>query len=171
LLNALATKDDLVGALSGALNGLGELPVWTVVVAIVAVVIAVVRGIAAGLLVGLSFASDLAAFGVKIVVERTRPDTAAVQQFFGADNFSYPSGHTVRAAALVAVAVWLLAPARWRVPLAVVGGTIAGLMMGYARVSLGVHWPTDTVGGMLLGLCWFGFTAALFLPRMRRDLP
>jgi membrane-associated phospholipid phosphatase len=167
VLNALAAQHDLVGAVTTTLNTLGNLEFWAVIVADVAAALAVVRGIVAGLLVGLSFASDLAAFAVKIVVERARPETAAAQQFFGADDFSYPSGHTVRAAALVAVTIWLLAPPRWRIPAAVSGGLLAGALMGFARVSLGVHWPTDIFGGTLLGLAWFAVTAALFLPLLQ----
>jgi undecaprenyl-diphosphatase len=158
LLNMLLAPPGLAGAFSNAVNAVGNLPVWSVVIAAAAGAMLVLRGARAAALVALSFASDLAAFGVKVLVERERPDTAAVHQFFGADNFSFPSGHTVRAAALVAVVVWLLAPVRLRVPLAVVGGALAGLVMGYARVSLGVHWPTDTIGGTLLGISWFALT-------------
>lgn len=60
------------------------------------------------------------------------------------DRFSFPSGHT-SAAFLVACAcsaafpwaAWLLYP--W------------AILVGAARVILGVHFPTDTVAGALLG--------------------
>jgi undecaprenyl-diphosphatase len=129
------------------------------VVVATAALLGIVRGLMAAILVALSFASDLAAFVTKILVERDRPETAAVEQIFGYETFSYPSGHTVRAAAFVAVVGWLLVPARWRLHAALVGGLTAGAVMGYARVSLGVHWPTDTLGGTLLGLAWFAITA------------
>ena len=165
LLNQLLSPAGLPGTLSNIINAIGNLPVWAGIIAICALVLFNRRGVKAGALVALSFASDLAAFVVKILVERDRPDTAAVQQFFGADNFSFPSGHTVRAAALVAAVIWLLAPASIRVPLAVVGGLIAGMVMGYARVSLGVHWPTDVIGGTLLGISWFALTTVLLFGR------
>jgi len=161
LLNELLSPAGVPGALSSGLNTIGNLPVWAAVIAVSALVLYDRRGVKAGALVALSFASDLAAFVVKLLVERDRPDTAAVQQFFGADNFSFPSGHTVRATALVAAVIWLLAPPPTRVPLAVIGGIIAGLVMGYARVSLGVHWPTDVIGGTLLGISWFVLTTVL----------
>ena len=168
LMTALASQPGIVGDMSSAINLVGNLPVWAVVVAVTAVAMGALRGVRAAFLVALSFASDLAAFVVKLLVERDRPETAAVEQFFGFDSFSYPSGHTVRATALVAVVIWLLAPQKWRLPLAVIGGVIAGAVMGYARVSLGVHWPTDTIGGTLLGLGWFAITTALLLsgPRL-----
>ena len=158
---SLASQPGIVGHISGAINLIGNLPVWAVVVALAAVVVGIARDVRAAFLVALSFAADLAAFVAKLLVERDRPETAAVEQFFGSDTFSYPSGHTVRATALVAVVIWLLAPPRWRLPLAVIGGGIAGTVMGYARVSLGVHWPTDTIGGTLLGIGWFAVTAAV----------
>jgi membrane-associated phospholipid phosphatase len=171
LMRTLAIQPGMPGDILRAMNTLGNLPVWAVVVGVGAAAIGAMRGIVAGLLTGLSFASDLAAFVVKILVERDRPETAAVEQFFGADNFSYPSGHTVRAAAFVTVAIFLLAPARWRLGLALGGGAVAGLVMGYARVGLGVHWPTDTLGGTLLGIGWFAVTTFLVLPRVQRNVP
>ena len=126
-----------------------------------ALAVGIRRGVAAGALIALSFAADLAAFAVKIVVERERPETAATEHFFGPDSFAFPSGHVVRAVAFVAVMVWLLAPAGVRARLALASAVLAGLVMGYARVALGVHWPTDALGGILLGVGWFGVTAAL----------
>ena len=175
LLTALLAPIGLPGGLSSTVNAIGNVPVWAVIIAISTLVMLDRRGVRAAGLIALSFASDFAALVVKVIVERERPATAVVEQLFGADSFSFTSGHTVRAAAFLAAFTWLLAPAKWRVPLAVVAGLIAGLLMGYARVSLGVHWPTDVIGGTLLGLCWFALTTILVLgraqPRQQVDGP
>jgi undecaprenyl-diphosphatase len=149
----------LMAVVTGTLNAVGNLPVWAVVILLTSLLVWHERGTRAAVLVALTFASDLFAFLVKLLVERARPDTAAA--FFGPDNFAYPSGHTVRATAFVATLIWVFAPARLRLPLAVLGGALAGAVMGFARVSLGVHWPTDVIGGTLLGLAWFSITAAV----------
>jgi len=161
VLQALAAGGGVAAVVSNTLNTLGNLPIWTVLIVLASLVVWRERGGRAAALVALTLASDLLAFAVKIVIERPRPDTAAVRDFFGPDNFAYPSGHTVRATALVATLIWVFAPARLRLPLSVLGGALAGALMGYARVSLGVHWPTDVIGGTLLGLGWFAVTAAL----------
>ncbi|MEP7378953.1 MAG: hypothetical protein ABI725_05255, partial [Chloroflexota bacterium] len=70
LVDAIALKEGVFGDVFRLINTLGELPFWSVLVAIVAAGIWLVRGGRAALLVGLSLASDLAAFAVKIVVER-----------------------------------------------------------------------------------------------------
>jgi membrane-associated phospholipid phosphatase len=163
VLAALALGHDPWADAVRAMNVLGNLPVWGALVAILAVAFAATRGLFAGLLVGLSIAADLAAFVIKLLVERARPEGAVVEHFLGTDNFSFPSGHVVRAVALVAVVAWLLAPPALRVRLAIGGGLLAGVVMGYARVALGVHWPTDALGGTLLGIGFFALTARLAL--------
>jgi membrane-associated phospholipid phosphatase len=160
LVDGLAAGPDLIGQVSGAINVIGNVPNWALIVVISAAALGLLSGARAAILVVLSLVSDVAAFVVKALVERQRPETAATEQFFGMDDFSFPSGHTVRAAAFAAVVLWLIAPKKWRVQLAVIGGVVAGAVMGYARVSLGVHWPTDTIGGTLLGLGWFALTTA-----------
>ena len=174
VLLALNDPPGLIGDTAEVLNGVGNLPVWAIVAAALALLLGVARGVAAGALVALSALSDGAAYVVKLLVERDRPETAATEQFFGSDAFSYPSGHTVRATALVAILAWLLLPQRWRLPGAVVCGVAAGAAMGWARVALGVHWPTDTIGGTLLGIGWFALTAAAVIrfvsTRERQDV-
>jgi undecaprenyl-diphosphatase len=161
LVTSLALTDNFPGDLVRALNTLGNPQNWVVFVLVVAVIVAVLRGGYAGLFVGATYLVDFVADIAKVWVERERPDTVAAHALFGVDSFGFPSGHTARAAALVGALVWVFVPARWRIPAAVIGATIGGLVMAYARVALGVHFPSDTLGGLLLGIAWMAITAAL----------
>jgi undecaprenyl-diphosphatase len=118
----------------------------------------------AGLLLGLrrpaaaaAIASTWLAEGVssiaKELLQRPRPPGAIVQSALN-ESWSYPSGHVVRAMAVVAVVLWLATSRRsWneRTALALAGGLVAGVVMGIARIATGAHWPTDVLGGLILG--------------------
>jgi membrane-associated phospholipid phosphatase len=161
IVDAVALGQNVAGDALVTLNTIGNLQNWAVLVAVLAVAVILLRGMRAGLFVGATFLVDFVATGAKAFVERGRPDTIAAHQLFGTDSYGFPSGHTARAAALVGALVWVFVPARWRLPLAAVSAVVGGALMAYARVALGVHFPTDTLGGLLLGVAWFAATAAL----------
>ena len=102
---------------------------------------------------------------LKAVFDRPRPDLIA--HLDHVSSASYPSGHATSAAALY-LTLALLAPVQWRRAT----WTLAVLMIGFtglSRIMLGVHWPCDIVGGMLLGAA-FALTAAWWAQPERAGL-
>lgn len=102
--------------------------------------------------------------GVKALVDRTRPVVDVTVAT--APGLSFPSGHAMGSAITYGVLLLVLLPAvppRWRrVAVALVVGLV--LLIGSTRVALGVHYPSDVVGGWLLGALWLAVTAAAFHP-------
>lgn len=90
---------------------------------------------------------------VKVIVARPRPTDALVVE--ATDPYAFPSGHAARAAVL-AVLLVLLILRRSRRPEAVAGGAVAGIAwtaaMAWGRLVLRVHFLSDVVAGILLGL-------------------
>lgn len=94
---------------------------------------------------------------LKRVIARVRPcdyDPSLARDIEPMDHYSCPSGHAMTAAAY-AVALILTAPAT--APLAAV---ILGVV-GWSRVALGHHYPSDVVAGAFLGASVAGGVTAL----------
>lgn len=67
---------------------------------------------------------------------------------------AYPSGHALTATVVCGLLLWLLhhcgaGRALWFTALAL--ATISVVGVGLTRIWLGVHWPSDVLGGWLLG--------------------
>jgi membrane-associated phospholipid phosphatase len=102
---------------------------------------------------------------VKLLTSRDRPDDALVSTLSSA----FPSGHAVRAATVYGLVAWLVllvVRRRWlRVTIAGLA-VIAILGSALARVALVAHWPTDVVGGVIVGTAWLVISLQLVRPQL-----
>lgn len=91
------------------------------------------------------------ALDVKLLVQRARP--VVEDAVARAPGFSFPSGHAANTAAATTAVVILLWPIVGETGrrIAIVTGAAMVLVTGVDRVMLGVHYPSDVIGGFLLG--------------------
>ncbi|HEY7970905.1 MAG TPA: phosphatase PAP2 family protein [Candidatus Limnocylindrales bacterium] len=118
-------------------------------------------------------AASLFTHVVKDYVTRPRPPW---EQFAPAPGFSFPSGHTLNSTVsygLLAVVAWRSGARRNIRRLAVAIGLTLPLAIGLSRIALGVHYPSDVLGGWLGGIAFVGLAATLIrlTEAMDRDLP
>jgi undecaprenyl-diphosphatase len=98
--------------------------------------------------------SSLLSQSIKHLVGHVRPPQSL--QAIHASGFSFPSGHATESIA-VWLAVFTIVPLLARGPsrlLARAACVAAVIAVGASRVYLGVHWPTDVLGGWALGGAW-----------------
>ena len=95
--------------------------------------------------------SGLLNVAAKQLFSRVRPDLWI--PIAPEHNFSFPSGHAMGSITLAWVLVLLAWRTRWRWPVAV---TAAGFVaaVGWSRVHLGVHYPSDILAGWTLATAW-----------------
>ena len=67
---------------------------------------------------------------------------------------SFPSGHASNSMIVcVTFAILFFGHTRWRWP-ALAVGILLSACIGFSRLMLGVHWPSDVIGGWTFGLLW-----------------
>lgn len=89
---------------------------------------------------------------IKLLWHRTRPHLWDSSYPYPKD-FSFPSGHAMASMTLIALIVVLLWKTRWRLPALVFGGLFV-LGIGWTRLYLGVHYPSDVLAGWMLAIAW-----------------
>ena len=112
------------------------------------------RYLRAALFLALSVESaGLLTVAMKYLANRPRPATAMVDAL----GTSFPSGHavgvTAAVLALLTVASAFLSPRR-QIVLTALGAVIV-VAIGFGRVALNVHHPSDVVAGWALGYLWY----------------
>jgi undecaprenyl-diphosphatase len=129
----------------------------------------------AGLLMAAGGVSTLIDNVVKLSLQRHRPAPDLVHILTPASGFSYPSGHAVFftwIAFMLAEAISPRIAPRYR-PIPWLLAAVIIVLTCLARVWAGDHWPSDVVGGFLLGIGWSAFVLWLsqrlpLLPRLAR---
>jgi membrane-associated phospholipid phosphatase len=91
---------------------------------------------------------------LKLIFHRHRPGPALL---FNLHTYSFPSGHSVSSIIFVSVLCWLL----WRTGRPVIFKWLLSALLflfavtvGFSRIALGVHYPSDVLAGILLGISW-----------------
>lgn len=87
----------------------------------------------------------------KLIIARDRPDP--LLRVVTETGYSFPSGHSATALVGLATLAWLIG--RTARGTAWVAAGLLTVAIGASRVYLGVHYPSDVLGGWVLGAAWF----------------
>ena len=153
-----------------ALGGFTFLTLVTVVAALAFVFHRKLRH--ALVLVGTVLAAQVASELLKQVYGRSRPDLVPHGSYVY--SASFPSGHSMLAAATfltLAVLISSLEPRRSTKALVFVVAVLITVGVGISRIYLGVHWPSDVLGGWCAGVAFAAaaWVALLRLAPVRRE--
>jgi undecaprenyl-diphosphatase len=97
----------------------------------------------------------------KVLLHRVRPHlwVSPAPEF----DYGFPSGHAMSSMTLVAVLVILTWGSRWRFPV-IIAGSLFVLAIGWTRLYLGVHYPSDILAGWTASVAWAVGVSLLIKP-------
>lgn len=137
----------LLDTLMSIITKFGDGGIFWIAVAVIMIIFKKTRktGISMGaaLLIGLIVGNLL----LKNIVARTRPydvNTNIELLIKRLSDYSFPSGHTL--ASFEAAVVLLIRDKRFGIPAIILASLVA-----FSRIYLYVHYPTDVLGGIILG--------------------
>jgi undecaprenyl-diphosphatase len=99
---------------------------------------------------------------LKRAINRARP---SLEHLVSVNTLSYPSGHSMSAMAFYGFLIFLCIRTGMQRSLRILLIAVLALLIlsiGISRIYLGVHYPSDVVGGWIGGLIWVAFCTVLF---------
>ena len=123
----------------------------------------------AAILAGTVLLADVSSEGLKMLYGRPRPDLVPHGSYVY--SASFPSGHsTLSAATFLTLATLIASLEPNRGTKIMVYALAMGLVLaiGFSRIYLGVHWPSDVLAGWSLGAAW-ALAAWTLLLRTRKS--
>jgi len=167
-----SVNSSLLDRMALALDFLDRPTVVAAVLAVTFIVVLLIKGwrlaLAVCVVTGLGWLTTLV---VKAVVAEPRP-TAVLSHILKVSpaTLSYPSGHVVFAAALVAALAMVCRRVASRTIILIVGGLFI-LLVAWSRLYIGVHFTSDVVGAILNGVAGAILFAGLWNLLARRVVP
>ena len=103
---------------------------------------------------------------VKLVMHRVRPHLW--ESFYPhPSDYAFPSGHAMASMTLVAALIILNWGSRW-CWLTVIFGSVFAVSIAWTRLYLGVHFPSDILGGWMLSIAWTIAVSLLLKPNLSK---
>ncbi|MEK7107310.1 MAG: phosphatase PAP2 family protein [Patescibacteria group bacterium] len=162
-----AVRDDSLVQFFIWISELGNFYTITAFTLIIAIALAYRNrlSLASGLFASV-FGSAISAYVLKEMVQRSRPPDL-LQAYTASTLYSFPSIHATLSVAFYVFILWLiygtLSPTRKCLTVTAVATLI--IAIGFSRLYLGVHYPSDVLAGYLLGglFVYLGIKVAKYL--------
>lgn len=137
---------------SVSLSYIGGLPFTLLLCSVGCVYFYWKKKIANILFIGVGISGSVAlGWSLKYLVDRPRPDM--MYQMVKTYGASFPSAHSLYAAVLASL-VWGIVYQKAQAKVIAAVAILWCLAMGFSRVYLGAHFPTDVIAGWSIGLIW-----------------
>ena len=162
-------QENLRGSLDSVwvwITSLADKGWFWILLAVVLVCFKKTRFVGATALVALIFNYLLANVILKDLIGRPRPYTVSeelVTLVKHLSSYSFPSGHTSCSFA-AAFVLFFMMPKKVGIP-----ALVLAALIGFSRMYVGVHYPTDVLGGILVGF-FSAMSARYLVQRIRRKL-
>ena len=158
-------RNPIMDLLMPAITTLGNSGLIWIILAGILIIMPKYRKVGVAVMAGLVLEVICCNLVLKPLVARIRPcdvNTAVQLLIARPDDFSFPSGHT--GASFAAVSAFYASRSRLWIPL-----LILAVLIAFSRLYLYVHYPSDILAGVVIGIMagWIGFKLVDIIWRKR----